>query len=127
MAHSEETGMSEAKKLDMQEKRRLERCSVVDVLEVFDVHSERQLGRVVDITLEGLMITSEIPIMVNQIFQLLIPLPERVEGCNEIRLGVESLWSRESDDGTRYWTGFHIICISDRDRVCIERVFPTAG
>jgi hypothetical protein len=117
--------MSEAKKLDMQEKRKLERCPVEEVLEVFDVHSERQLGRVVDITLEGLMITSETPILVNRIFQLLIPLPEPVEGCNEIRLGVESLWSRESDDGIRYWTGFHIICISDQDRACIEQVFQT--
>lgn len=115
--------MSEAKKLDMHEKRKVDRWPVVGVLEVFDVHSERQLGRVVDITLEGLMISSESPVTVNQIFQLLIPLPEPLEGCNEIRLGVESLWSRESDDGTCFWTGFHVICISDRDRICIERVF----
>lgn len=116
--------MSEAENLEVQEKRRLERCPVTEVLEVFDVHSERQLGRVVDITQEGLMVTSQHPIMGNRIFQLLIPLPEPLEGCNEIRLGVESLWSRESHDGTRYWTGFHVICISDQDRACIERLFP---
>ena len=115
--------MSEAKKLEAHEKRKLERYPIEEALEVFDVHSERQLGRVVDITLEGLMITSENPIIVNRIFQLLIPLPAPLEGCNEIRLGVESLWSRESDDGSRYWTGFYVICISDRDRACIERLF----
>lgn len=115
--------MSEAKKLDIGEKRKLERCPVTEVLEVFDVHSERQLGRLVDITHEGLMITSQTPIMVNRIFQLLIPLPVPMEGCNEIRLGVESLWTRESADGTRYWTGFHVICISDQDRACIDRLF----
>ncbi|MCW9058404.1 MAG: PilZ domain-containing protein [Gammaproteobacteria bacterium] len=115
--------MSEAKNLDAHEKRKLERCPVTEVLEVFDVHSERQLGRLVDITQEGMMITSQNPIMVNRIFQLLIPLPAPLEGCNEIRLGVESLWSRESHDGACYWTGFHVICISDQDRACIERLF----
>ncbi len=114
--------MSNAENLCMQDKRKLARCTVDDILEVFDIHSERQIGRVVDISVEGLMLISQTPIEVNRIFQLLIPLPMSLEGCNEIRLGVESLWARESGDGTQYWSGFHVICISDQDRDCIEQM-----
>lgn len=115
--------MSNAEKLVMQEKRKLDRCRVGDILEVFDIHSERQVGRVVDISVEGLMIYSQSPIDVNRIFQFLIPLPMDLDGCREIRLGVESLWSREGDGDGQYWTGFHVICISDQDRACIEQLF----
>ena len=114
--------MSNAENLSVPDKRKLARCKVGDILEVFDIHSERQIGRVVDISVEGLMLISQTPIEVNRIFQLLIPLPMPLEGCNEIRLGVESLWTRESSDGTQHWCGFHVICISDQDRDCIERM-----
>ena len=114
--------MSNAETQYTPDKRKLERCKVGDILEVFDIHSERQMGRVADISVEGLMLISQTPIEVNRIFQLLIPLPMELEGCSEIRLGVESLWTRESNDGTQHWTGFHVICISDQDRDCIERM-----
>ena len=108
------------------EKRKQERCEIKDVLEVFDIHSERQLGRVVDISAEGLMIISKNPVPVNQIFQLLIPLPMELVGCNELRLGAESLWTRETDSGTEHWAGFHIISIADEYCHCIQEVLSNA-
>ena len=118
--------MGEARNLRAQDKRKLERCPVTGALEAFDVHTGHPLGRVVDISLEGVMISSQAAIPANRIYQLRIPLPVALEGSDEIRLGVESLWSRESQDGSRYWTGFHVICISDRDRACIERLFQAS-
>lgn len=112
--------MSNAEDLTAAEKRKRERQKISDVLTVMDVHSERLLGRVVDLSVEGLMLISQVPIEVNRIFELKIQLPMRFSECTEIRVGVESLWTRESDDGTQYWTGFHIICISDQDQHCIE-------
>lgn len=114
--------MSNAEDLEMVEKRKLPRTRVQEALDVIDVHAERSLGRIVDISVEGMMLLSPEEIPVQAIYQLQIPLPPELEVCGRVSLGVESLWSRQSNDGTQYWTGFHVIDISDEDRDCIERL-----
>lgn len=100
------------------EQRRYERYQVTDVIEVFDVFAECPLGRLVDISLGGLMLSSQRAIPLNQIFQTAIDLP----GGVSLQLGVESLWSRASADGAQVWTGFQLISVSDRDRTALERL-----
>lgn len=114
--------MANAEDLRNAEKRRLPRTRVGQAVEVFDQHTEEPIGRVVDLTVEGLMLLTPEDVPAHGIYQLVIPLPVSVEGCAQIRVGVESLWCRESNDGQNHWTGFHIIDISDEDRACIERL-----
>jgi len=104
----------------MQEKRRLQRYQVTDVIEVIDVFAERPLGRLVDISLGGLMLSSDRPIPLSQIFQIAIAVPSLSEGIGRLLLGVESLWSRQSADRRQVWTGFQLISVSDEDRAALE-------
>ena len=93
-----------------------------EALEVLDVHAEQCLGRLVDISAEGLMVLSPAEIPLQQIFQLEIALPVQVAGCERLTLGVESLWCRESNNGEQYWAGFHVIDLSEDAQACIERL-----
>lgn len=104
------------------EQRRARRYQVTDVLEVIDVFDELCLGRLVDISVGGMMLTSTGPIPLNQIFQVSIALPRPLAGTDRLVLGVESLWSRVSDDGRQVWTGFQLISVSDHDRTTLERL-----
>ncbi len=108
--------------MTVEEKRKQIRQKLSTEIDVIDIHSERRLGQLMDVSTQGLMMLSDVPISTNSIFELLIQLPVEIEGCKEIRLGVESLWTRESNDGTQHWTGFHVISIDDQDLHCIEAV-----
>lgn len=104
----------------MQEQRRHRRFHVTDLIEVFDVFAERPLGTLVDISSGGMMLSSEQPIPLNQIFQVSLHPPGPAISSDPITLGAESLWQRESGDGQRYWTGFELISVADHDRDALE-------
>jgi c-di-GMP-binding flagellar brake protein YcgR len=110
--------MRDATKPMTPEQRRHERYQVTDVIQVFDVFAECPLGRLVDISLGGMLLSSEDAIPLNQIFQTAIVLP----GSTTLELGVESLWSRPSSDGGQVWTGFQLISVSEQDRAVLERL-----
>lgn len=110
--------MRDASRPMTREQRQLQRYQVTDVIEVFDVFAECPLGRLVDISLGGLMLSSQGAIPLNRIFQTAIDLP----GGTSLQLGVESLWSRASADGAQVWTGFQLISVSDQDRAALERL-----
>ena len=114
--------MSNAEDANMVEKRKLPRAKMHEALEVLDVHGEQPLGRLVDISAEGLMVLSSSEVPLQQIFQLEIPLPVPVAGCECLSLGVESLWCRESNNGEQYWAGFHVIDLSEEARDCINQL-----
>lgn len=110
--------MRDASRPMTREQRQLQRYQVTDVIEVFDVFAECPLGRLVDISLGGLMLSSPGAIPLNQIFQTSIDLP----GGATLQVGVESLWSRPSADGAQVWTGFQLISVSDQDRAVLKRL-----
>lgn len=110
--------MRDASRSMTRDQRRLQRYQVTDVIDVFDVFAECPLGRLVDISLGGMMLSSEIAIPLNQIFQTSIALP----GGHALELGVESLWSRASADFGQVWTGFQLISVSEQDRTALERL-----
>jgi len=106
----------------MVEQRRLPRKIADEVLEVSDQFTGAIVGRVVNITVEGFMLLSEEPIKTGSVFQLDMLLPRLVKGHSKISFGAESLWSSESSDDKTYWTGFHIIDISDEDTLIIDQM-----
>lgn len=104
------------------DKRRTGRYPVTDVIEVFDVFAERPMGTLVNISTAGLMLSSEGVVPLGQIFQVTLRVARSTPGDEPICLGIESLWHRESADGARYWTGFQLIAISERDQARLEEM-----
>jgi hypothetical protein len=98
------------------EKRQSERNKVNDVLlDVMDDNTGQTIGRLVDISMEGIMLISSSPIPVGSIYQVTIHLPTKVDGSVQISFGVETLWSNKSNDGNKHWTGCHILDISEQE------------
>ena len=59
----------------MPDRRRHKRRHLIYYLEVFDDATDRLIGHVVDITMKGIMLTSEEPIELNSTLRLRIELP----------------------------------------------------
>jgi hypothetical protein len=72
------------------------------------------LGRLVNITTEGLMLVNAAPLAADTLYQVVLELPETLNNTMRIELGMDCLWTSPTDpDADMYWSGCHIIDISE--------------
>ncbi|MHC5351780.1 PilZ domain-containing protein [Metapseudomonas furukawaii] len=106
----------------MEERRQRNRHATELQMEVFDVHSGQCLGRIVDLSMDGFMLLSELPLEADSVWECrLVPLTW-VEGLEEIRLGADCLWTRTGEDTRKRWAGFHIIDIAEDQAIALEEL-----
>ena len=92
-------------------KRRRTLNGVVNIVNQMD---EQILGRLVNVTTEGLMLVSPRSLATDTLYQVILALPEPVNGVQQIELGMDCLWTSPTDPtADMYWSGCHIIDISD--------------
>ncbi|MDM8552747.1 PilZ domain-containing protein [Desulfobacterales bacterium HSG2] len=106
----------------MPDKRRLKRKQLIYYLSVFDMDANKRIGQLVNITTEGLMLTSEKPIKVNSAFQLKMDLPEEIKGQKQITFDARSMWCRKGVNPDFYDIGFQLVNISQENSKIIERL-----
>lgn len=106
----------------MKDRRQYSRHDTGLQLEVFDLNSQQRIGRVADLSIDGFMLCSEVPIQVDSIIECrLVPAPP-LDSIGEISLGADCLWSRPGDGEQHGWAGFHIIDIGDQQLAALERL-----
>lgn len=72
------------------------------------------LGRLVNITTEGLMLVNASPLATDTLYQVALELPETLNNTTRVELGMDCLWTSPADpDADMYWSGCHIIDISE--------------
>ena len=96
----------------MQEKRGIPRTTANSNVMALDVNSGRKLGRVANLSPEGMMLICPQPLENNRVFQLELELEAPLHGHSNLGCGVESLWHSKASESGRYWVGFRIIDIS---------------
>jgi hypothetical protein len=104
------------------EMRKTERFDVTGVVRIIDKPTGRDIGQLVNISEEGIMIMGTEPIADNSIMQVTLVFDSSADGKPEISIGVESLWSHTGGEDAKYWTGFYIIDISEQDRERIRNI-----
>ena len=75
------------------EKRKSPRKTADEVLEITDHLTGITLGKVVNISTEGLMLLSNEPFSTGSIYQLDLQVPQPLDGCSLIPFGAEVVWS----------------------------------
>jgi hypothetical protein len=105
------------------EMRKAVRVDVPGDVHVTDCRANREFGRLVNISEEGLMILTTEAVDENTVFQLSLDLCDRDGKSDPIEIGVECLWCNESSSRDRFWAGFYIIDISEQDQERIRRLF----
>lgn len=102
------------------EKRKLKRKQLIYYLSIFDRNSGYLVGQLVDITVRGVMLTSEHPIEPDTQIQLRMVLPDVIEGNNQIVFDVRSLWCQRDINPNFYDIGCEFTRISDKAKRIIE-------
>ena len=107
----------------MKSRRRTIRKKPDTVIQVVDRSLSRQLGMIVNLTHEGLLLLSQEALSVHRIFELELVFPGGEQAPSGIYFGAESVWSDQSGVNTNYhWTGFSIIDISEETESALKRL-----
>lgn len=106
----------------MNEKRKSPRKIANEVLEVCDQITGTQIGRIVNISSEGLMLLSSEQINPGSVFQVDLRLPRLIKGHSKISFGAEAVWSSQAAQPDSFWTGMRMIDISDDDVLTIDEL-----
>jgi hypothetical protein len=106
----------------MQEQRHSPRKVANEILIVADQITGNQLGRVVNISAEGLMLLSDEPMVAGSVYQLVMLLPNPQSNQEKITFAAEAVWCTEASQPESFWSGFHIIDISADDVLIIDQL-----
>jgi hypothetical protein len=117
----------EGEEARMAERRKVKRRHLIYYLRVFDRASGRQLGHLVDLTADGMMLMSERPIRVGRTLALKMALPGGTGGEQIVEFDATSLWTSEDINPDFYDTGFKFEKISRKHLAQIETLVDDYG
>ena len=78
-------------------------------LGVYDRTSEKLVGRLVDMTTEGVKLLSVTSLEVDAEFQFRMDLPIEMNGSKEIVFDAKNVWSKQHNVSHEFYTGFKIL------------------
>ena len=102
--------------------RRLARKRMNKFLRLTDRASSQVLGRVMDMTTEGIMLISASPLRQMDDISVSMGLPADFEGGAMITFEAKIVWTKKSNHSNNYATGLKIESISDQDKAIISRL-----
>ncbi|MDP2227614.1 MAG: response regulator [Moraxellaceae bacterium] len=104
--------------------RRQTRKRVGAVLRMFDRNTGMNLGRLVNISLDGFKLGSRENLPVGSRYDISMVLPETLAGSNTLSFDAQVVWSRPAEDVPgEYRSGFRIIRINESElRVLVQLI-----
>ncbi len=92
----------------MNEKRKQQRSKAPYEINVYDKRTGRHIGRLVNLSAEGIMLVGGAPMAVNELYECRMTMPVSVYGRNEISFDALCLWCARIDNSQRFQGGFQI-------------------
>lgn len=111
----------------MSNRRVSERKHLVYYLQVVDRNTNQPVGRLVDITAEGLMLVSDYPLATNTIFNLRMILPVGAPEGQHLDFDAKSLWCSNDINPEFYDTGFQLLNATSEEIETIENLIADYG
>ena len=106
----------------MPERRKYKRSRSPQLLPVIDVYADQSIGRLVDLSLGGMLMMAMQPIPTHRIFQLQVKLPEKFNGGDIIEFGAESVWGDPPGHMGTCWAGFQVIDMSEKNKDLVSEL-----
>jgi hypothetical protein len=104
----------------MIDERRLNRVQVMSYLKICYRDNGNELGRVVDITTEGMRLCGAEPIQTDRTLTFRLALPLASKGKSEIVFDAEIIWCRRAKNPRMYYTGIKLRDLSPEKIELIE-------
>lgn len=111
----------------MRERRKYPRKDLLLFANVYDSKSDRLIGTLLNITLEGAMILSESKIDSDNVMELHIKLPENFTEKNELVFTANSRWCAPDINPEYYDVGYQFANVSEEDSKIIQAIIEKYG
>lgn len=89
--------------------RRIERHQLPYFLRVFNRFTDKPIGFLGNVSKEGLMLFSPLPLLVDGMFELRLKIPGRDGQLHQIDLAAQCQWCREDVTPNTYDSGFVLL------------------
>ena len=106
--------------METSNQRKHVRKNLIYYLRVMDRRTGKLLGRLADITTEGMMLISEEPISPGNIYDVVMALPSQMNLERPISFRLESVWWKKDVNPDFYAAGFKFIDPSLADVKVVE-------
>jgi hypothetical protein len=97
------------------EQRRSKRKYVDGVVNVTNAMTGAVMGRVGNLSVDGMMMIANTPVREDALFQVVFHLPDEHGRPVPLEVGVHEQWSEPASAPGQVWAGFRIIDIAPRD------------
>ncbi len=104
----------------MIEHRRSPRKPPGVIIQVTNTLTGDVVGRLGNISAEGMMLVANRPVVDDALYQLLFHLPDEHGRLHPIEVGVHEQWSEEANVPGQHWVGFRFIDIAPTDAAVLR-------
>jgi hypothetical protein len=111
----------------MQERRKINRKFLSYFIRVFDGDSREQIGNLVDITPQGVMLLSPKPIAKNSIIHMRLEVTPDVSDKPYLEFSARAKWCRPDIEPSMYNIGFKILKLGQEDVEVVQRINDSFG
>ncbi|MCP4572999.1 MAG: PilZ domain-containing protein [bacterium] len=106
----------------MYKNRQRPRKNTPHLVKAVDHATGQVIGRVVDITADGMMLVSSTGFNLGDIFELRINLPVMVHYRSDVDVRAEVMWSGPDTNPQYYKAGFKFVSLANDDGYLLEEV-----
>ena len=111
----------------MDDKRKPQRKHLRHQLMVFDRNTDELTGYLVNITPEGIMLTTRNPVEVGATFNLRMALPDKIRGSRQVAFDAQSVWCRKDAITGFCKTGLKVLEIANGNAETIQILINVFG
>jgi hypothetical protein len=101
--------------MGINEQRRSKRKPPGELVQVTNAMSGEVIGRIGNLSIDGLMLISNVPVVENGLYQFAFRLPDRQGREVHLEVGVHEQWSEPASVPGQYWSGFRIVDLAPAD------------
>jgi len=107
----------------MSERRKRDRKATLHIIRVLNRDTGKQIGRLVNITTDGMMLITKKPIDRGTIIPVRMVLPWMIHDKEELEFSAEVRWCRPDTNPNYEAVGFRLLNVSREGTEIIEAVF----
>ncbi|MBN1256783.1 MAG: PilZ domain-containing protein [Planctomycetes bacterium] len=102
--------------------RKKKRWQPLDSLPIYNSETDELVGRLGNITMDGVMIISDKAYPVNEDCSFYLQVPLKKNETGKLRFEARSLWSDKQGKSNVYHSGYRFLSMTPRLKVCIQRI-----
>ncbi len=110
----------------MKERRKYGRKRTDSYISVFDCATDKQIGAIADITVQGIGIICDVRIEMGSVHELRLELPAEIDGIKEIRFTAKAVWCGSDVSNKVYRIGLIFDNISEENLDIVKKLLDSS-